>query len=60
MHIGWRMLQPGAVDRGEASAPLYSADGVPSVRWSAAGGLMPLEAYLSERVALLLDPPRGA
>ncbi|MFF2487912.1 glutaminase [Microbacterium sp. NPDC058062] len=60
VHIGWRMLQPGAVDRGEASAPLFSSDGVPSVRWSAAGGLMPLETYLSERVVLLLDPPGGA
>ncbi|WP_109211604.1 MULTISPECIES: glutaminase [Microbacterium] len=60
VHIGWRMLQPGAVDRGKASAPLFAADGVPSVRWSAAGGLIPLDAYLSERVALLLDPPGGA
>jgi hypothetical protein len=59
VHLGWRMLQPDAVDRGEASGPLIPA-GVPSVRWSAAGGLMPLETYLAERVALLLDPPPGA
>lgn len=60
VHIGWRMLRPDAVDRGEASGPLISDDGVPSIRWSTSGGLMPLEAYLSERVALLLDPPTGA
>jgi len=60
VHIGWRMLQPDAVDRGEESTPLALADGVPSVRWSAAGGLMPLEAYLAERISLLLDPPPGA
>ncbi|WP_426323749.1 glutaminase [Microbacterium sp. E-13] len=60
VHVGWRMLQPGAVDRGEASAPLFPAGGVPGVRWSASGGVMPLEAYLAERIALLLDPPPGA
>ena len=60
VHIGWRMLQPGAVDRGEASGPLAAPDGVASVRWSAAGGFVPLESYLAERIALLLDPPRGA
>ncbi len=60
VHIGWRMLQPAAVDDGEASGPLALAGGVPSVRWSAAGGLMPLEAYLAERIALLLEPPAGA
>ncbi|WP_244632105.1 MULTISPECIES: hypothetical protein [unclassified Microbacterium] len=36
-----------------SSGPLALVDGVPSVRWSAAGGYMPLEAYLRERVALL-------
>ena len=60
VHIGWRMLQPAAVDRGEASGPLALIDGTPSVRWSAAGGFMPLERYLDERVALLIDPPAGA
>lgn len=60
VHIGWRMLQPDAVDRGEASGPLILAAGVPSVRWSVAGGLMPLEAYLAERIGLLLEPPPGA
>ncbi|MHC2998599.1 glutaminase [Microbacterium sp. HJ5] len=60
VHIGWRMLDPDAVDRGEASGPLALVDGVPSIRWSAAGGYMPLRRYLDERVGLLLDPPTGA
>lgn len=60
VHIGWRMLDPAAVERGDASGPLTWADGVTSVRWSTAGGLMPLEGYLDERIALLLDPPGGA
>jgi hypothetical protein len=61
-HIGWRMLDPSALDRGEvaASDPLALVDGVASIRWSAAGGFMPLERYLDERVGLLLDPPAGA
>ena len=57
VHVGWRMLDLDAVARGEASGPLAWRDGVPSVRWSAAGGCVPLAAYLDERIALLLDPP---
>ncbi|KRB38458.1 hypothetical protein [Microbacterium sp. Root180] len=60
VHIGWRMLQPDAVDRGEASGPLALVDGVPSVRWSASGGFVPLERYLDERIELLAHPPAGA
>ncbi|MET0735932.1 MAG: glutaminase [Microbacterium sp.] len=60
VHVGWRMLDPAAVDRGEASEPLALEDGVPSVRWSSAGGRVRLAAYLDERVGLLLDPPAGA
>lgn len=60
VHIGWRMLDPDAVDRGDASGPLALVAGVPSVRWSASGGFMPLQEYLDDRVALLLDPPSGA
>lgn len=55
VHLGWRVLRPDTPD-----APLALHDGIPSIRWSAAGGLMPLEAYLAERVSLLLDPPAGA
>ena len=60
VHIGWRMLDPAALERGEASAPLALVAGVASVRWSSSGGYVPLAAYLDERVALLLDPPGGA
>ncbi|MDM7890790.1 hypothetical protein [Curtobacterium caseinilyticum] len=49
-------------------ASLVGADGVlavvddePVVRWSpVAGATVPLEAYLRDRIALLVDPPRGA
>ncbi len=60
VHIGWQLLDPGAVDRGAASGPLALVDGVPSVRWSAAGGLAPLAGYLDERVSLVREPPPGA
>ncbi|MCP2637966.1 glutaminase [Microbacterium sp. HD4P20] len=60
VHIGWRMLDAAAVDRGGRTGPLALIDGVPSVRWSAAGGYTPLASYLDERVALLLEPPAGA
>jgi hypothetical protein len=71
VHIGWRMLDPATLDgegaigprehqRDAASGPLAVVDGVPSVRWSAAGGYMSLERYLDERIALLRDPPDGA
>jgi len=45
---------------GEASDPLAWRDGVLSVRWSVSAGYVPLEGYLRERIALLLDPPSGA
>jgi hypothetical protein len=60
VHIGWRMLDLDAVERGEESGPLALRDGIPSVRWSTSGAYVPLEAYLAERVALVLDPPAGA
>lgn len=53
VHVGWSVIDLAAVDTGGASGPLASIDGVPSVRWSAAGGYMPLETYLRERVDLL-------
>ncbi|MFD4960499.1 glutaminase [Microbacterium sp. NPDC058389] len=55
VHIGWHALDPSIPE-----APLALHDGIPSIRWSVSGALMPLEAYLAERVALLLDPPAGA
>ena len=60
VHIGWRMLDPDAATQGAASDPLVLTDGTPSVRWSAAGGYVPLDAYLRERVELLTNPPAGA
>lgn len=60
VHVGWTMLDPDVVDRGGASGPLALVDGVPSVRWSAAGGWAPLAGYLDERIALLREPPTGA
>lgn len=60
VHVGWRMLQPEALDRGEASGPLVVVDGVPGVRWSASGGVMRLETYLADRILLLLEPPAGS
>lgn len=53
VHVGWSVIDVDAVDAGGASGPLALVDGIPSVRWSAAGGFMPLEAYLRERVELL-------
>lgn len=52
-HIGWTVIDVAAVDAGGSSGPLASIDGVPSVHWSTAGGWMPLEAYLRERIELL-------
>ncbi|GAA1246226.1 hypothetical protein JOF42_003294 [Microbacterium phyllosphaerae] len=52
-HIGWTVIDVEAVDAGGESGPLKLIDGVPSVHWSTAGGWMPLEAYLRERVELL-------
>lgn len=60
LHVGWTPIDLAAVERGAASGPLILQDGVAQVRWSAAAGPMPLEAYLSERVGLLQDPPAGA
>lgn len=60
VHVGWQVLDLEAVARGEASGPLVLRGDVPSVRWSPAGGLMPLEAYLDERISLLEHPPLGA
>ncbi len=60
VHVGWHEVDLDAVAAGAASGPLSGRDGTVAVRWSAAGGFMPLEAYLADRVALALDPPAGA
>ena len=38
VHIGWEPIDLGTVASGGSSGPLTLIDGVPSVRWSAAGG----------------------
>lgn len=53
VHVGWSVVDVDAVDAGGSSGPLALLDGVPSVRWSTAGGYMPLETYLRERIELL-------
>jgi hypothetical protein len=56
VHVGWTPIDLDAVAAGGSSGPLALVHGVPSVRWSASGRFMPLEAYLRERIALLRDP----
>lgn len=60
VHVGWRMLDAAAVDRGGASGPLALIDGVPRVRWRSGADYVPLAEYLDDRIGLLVDPPPGA
>ncbi len=59
VHLGWDVIDVDAVAAGGTSGPLVGGD-EPQIRWSTSGGLMPLSAYLTERIDLLLAPPRGA
>ena len=58
IHIEWRTIDPDAV--GESSTPVGIRGGELLVRWSAAGGFMPLDRYLAERIELLRHPPERA
>ena len=58
VHIGWRALDPAALDA--RTAPLALRDGELAVRWSAQGGYLPLARYLDERIDLLVHPPERA
>lgn len=60
VHIGWTPLDLDAVAAGEPSGPLLLRAGLPRIHWSSAGGYMPLDRYLDERIDLLLHPPTGA
>ena len=60
VHLDWQPIDLDAVGEGAPSGPLSLEKGVPAVRWSASGGLIPLEDYLAERIALLCAPPPGA
>lgn len=53
VHVGWTAIDVAAVDAGGMSGPLALVGGVPSVRWSTAGGYMPLSEYLDERLDLM-------
>lgn len=52
VHVGWEALDVAQVDAGGSSGPLRLVDGVPHVRWSAAGGYQPLATYLDDRITL--------
>jgi hypothetical protein len=58
VHIEWHPIDLTAL--GERSTPLAVRGGEALVRWSAAGGFLPLERYLDERVELLRHPPERA
>lgn len=58
VHIGWHPVDVDALD--ERSTPVALRGGAVVVRWSAAGGLMPLDRYLDERIDLLQHPPERA
>lgn len=52
VHIGWSVIDVGAVDAGGSSGPLAMRDGVASVRWAGAS-YRPLEGYLREQIDLI-------
>ncbi|MEV7826641.1 glutaminase [Microbacterium enclense] len=58
VHIGWHPIDPARLDA--SSSPLAVRGDDALVRWSAAGGYMPLERYLDERIELLRHPPERA
>ncbi|MFJ6651344.1 glutaminase [Microbacterium sp. NPDC091313] len=58
VHVDWITLDVRALT--ERTSPLAVRDGVPMVRWSSAGGYVPLAGYLDERIELLQHPPAGA
>lgn len=60
VHIGWQQLDLDAVAAGGSSGPLAWVDGAVSVRWSPAGGFIPLAAYIDDRVDLLVHPVQGS
>lgn len=58
VHVDWEPVDLAAISAN--STPIAVRDGLPLVRWSAAGGYQPLAAYVSERIDLLQHPPAGA
>jgi hypothetical protein len=61
VNFGWRSL---ALDHDAllaSTGPIVVADGEPVVRWGRGSAISTgLEAYLADRVDLLVDPPSGA
>lgn len=55
VHVGWSAVDLGLLGAGESQPPISVQDGIPMIRWSAAGGETPLAGYLNERVSLLVD-----
>lgn len=60
VHVGWEPVDLDTVAAGGASGPLLTRQGRVCVLWSAGGLPIPLDRYLDERIALVLDPPTGA
>jgi hypothetical protein len=58
VHVGWVELDLDLL--APATSPLAVRGGIPVVKWSTTGGYVPLEGYLGERIALLLEPPERA
>jgi len=54
------VIDPRSLDLAVPHPPLVAtAEGI-GVEWTAGGGIIPLEAYLAERVDLLVNPLEGA
>ena len=60
VHLDAAPLDLAAVAAGGSSGPLSMDGGRALIRWAPGAAPMPLDAYLSERIALLREPPAGA
>ncbi|MFG6444271.1 glutaminase [Microbacterium sp. P06] len=58
VHVDWRLID--AAQLGATGSPVALTPAGAMVRWSPAGGLVPLERYLDERIELLQHPPERA
>lgn len=63
VNFGAQVIDIDADALRHSTGPLFVANGMPLVRWNAtatADTAMPFDAYLAERVSLLVEPPEGA
>jgi hypothetical protein len=63
VNFGWERLSLDGDALSASTGPLLLADGGVVVRWGSAvtgWNTTPLDAYLDDRVSLLVDPPSGA